>query len=112
MSRGGGHRQENTYRLDAAVERELAHKQETSGTFSRHQPGGGEQSNSHRQVERSSLFANIDGSKIDGDSSGRKFVTGLLDGGLDAILTFLGRALGQADRSELRQALGDIKLPH
>ena len=32
-SRGSGHRQDTTYRLDAAIERELAHKQEAPGTL-------------------------------------------------------------------------------
>ena len=75
-----------------------------------HQAGRREQTDRHRQVERGTFLADIRRCQVDRDATGGKFVTGILDCGLDAVLAFLDRTLGETDRGKLRQSLGYIDL--
>lgn len=102
------HRQHTANRLDATVQGEFPHVEIALGPLDGDHPGGGQQTDRHRQVEGRAILADIGRRQVNGDPAVGKIVAGVFDSGFDAVLAFLDRAFRQADRGKLRQTLGDV----
>src|SRR5439155_18095313 len=94
--------------LNLAVQRQLAHDGKWTDAPVDDDPGGRENTERDRQIERGALFAKVGGSQVDRDSLGRERKAGVSDGRAHALAALAYGRVGKTDRREHGQPGTDV----
>src|SRR5271157_4212790 len=96
-----GHRQHSRNRAHAAVKAQFA-DQEKAAQVGRGQCAiSAQDADGDGQIEAGAFLFQVGGGQVDGDVGGRYQVTGVLNGGADAVAALAHRGVGQADGVEV-----------
>ena len=108
IARGQHHGQRTANRPQLPRERKLAGKFVIAQLGIGNLPRGGENAERDRQIEPPRFLGQIGGRQIDGDAPGRKFKTGILQGGAYAVARLPDLDIGQTDQRDARQTTGQM----